>query len=504
MFCIFKWKNEVVCLDKVAEVQHIKELYKKFKNEKVDVRKVPSPKVPGKISFFQNNQSVVALTIPQFSKSLCMLYVAYIHHVILTNSYVLKALAMYTNACNSCITYKQLVYTRAHNMLSYFRELTKRNNIANMNNDTTSDVVQSDTDNTGQLESDVHNEHHNEIQNEVFDEDLLNTLALINTSLPPINTNPNPPVNAENVMFKLMNGEGGYIPEVCYNHINSDYNSQFFSHKYNVECFPILAFKKRNNSFTPLFASQIDLDKESIANNEQFNKEMLEIDKQYDTHGRCYLVKYHTSQNKDSQFTVIPAVLHKYMYKLPTYGINDVKVDDVVCFPDNNNAEFICTILRNMKNSDMHTYVNTLYNIRKTMIDKVDYGKYIKSVTEYMYKHYDSCYNEDGVDVFDMYKEYVDFNHKLFRNTLLHIVDMSKFVLFLKYLGYIVKDYKVLHIRVLEQPRDVNLGIVYSLADADAHRNKYRQKKLLQLRRVPNVYFRPVSPWNMSTVDFVS
>lgn len=194
------------------------------------------------------------------------------------------------------------------------------------------------------------------------------------------------------------------------------------------------------------------------------------------------------------RYTTIQYKHLRYLSDLPKIGLKNIVVKDVSLYPDT--TKDIVHVIANMAHvPDVNAHVKVLYDVRKLVSRKPDYGRYLKCVLEYMYANYEyDASNATQISLRDVYEDFTTFNVRKFRSELCHYVSANKFVVYLMYLGFDVKD-KDLHYRKRTNDQQcVSIAPNVSL-DKVKPNTSYRVKKNVDLRAVPKVDFHVVSPW---------
>lgn len=172
--------------------------------------------------------------------------------------------------------------------------------------------------------------------------------------------------------------------------------------------------------------------------------------------------------------------------RLPDIGINDVTIMDVVYFPWTKRFEGIALALP--FNDSMNDYVKHVYSLRKFLVPRYTKGAIIKKTIGAIYRSYEFAHGKSTCvsDIYFAYKANVGMQDTL---------DFDSFCAMLKYLGYMMKDGKVLNTTKRTHEVSVTLPTF-----KDATKDNPIMKRNLQLRADPPIAMTPnVSPWQVSS-----
>ena len=177
---------------------------------------------------------------------------------------------------------------------------------------------------------------------------------------------------------------------------------------------------------------------------------------------------------------------------LPLYGIDPAIVTDIKTFPST--AGNLQNILENIAMpSHRDDYLYQMYTMRKFLSSaKPAKSGDVKRIIETMYGHYEVTLDQDaGVDVIDAYLQ-----HK--KN---HITEMTlcTFVELLDYLGFMIKDKRVLYLKKCMFPHVIKLGTKKNTRFGEPLDSN---DKITQLRPDPKITHAPWSfhqAWMLSS-----
>lgn len=211
-----------------------------------------------------------------------------------------------------------------------------------------------------------------------------------------------------------------------------------------------------------------------------------------------FLVKYADTTTDTIKYCMIPYEGSKILATLPAYGVNGIDLKDAVLFP-NNVKKMVFDIIKNVQIDDQDMYLNVLYTLRKMLIEKIEYGTYLKSVLEFMYVNYTYDPAAKPIPIRDLYTDFTIYNTRTLKLEVSHMVSCNKFEIILQYLGFEVKSGQVHSRARASEPKALQFGVKATTHDTIKKNTSYWTKKVLQLRREPTVVNKQVSPWMNAT-----
>lgn len=248
----------------------------------------------------------------------------------------------------------------------------------------------------------------------------------------------------------------------------------------------------------------VKLDKKMLVETVPYIYEPSAIESHTDDDG-VVLVHYKDTISGKVRYTTLKHRQAHLLPKLHHIGVQNVVVADVSLFPKNTEpivrgltqllpTSFSCQ-------DDPNMYVKMMYDIRKLVSVKPDFGKYLKCVLEYMYTNfeYDATASCSPISIRDVYEGFTKFNVSRFRSDICHAISSNKFIVYLMYLGFEVQDNKLMHRRRVQAQKRITIAPSVAL-DKLKPNSTYHLKKNVGLRSVPPVDYKTCSPWNQ--VDF--
>ena len=177
---------------------------------------------------------------------------------------------------------------------------------------------------------------------------------------------------------------------------------------------------------------------------------------------------------------------------LPLYGIDPAIVTDIKTFPST--VSILQNILESITMpSHRDDYLYQMYTMRKLLSSaKPAKSGDIKRILETMYGHYEFTLDQDaGVNVIDVYLQ-----HKKNHSTE---ITLCTFVEVLDYLGFMIKDERVLYLKKCMFPHVIKLGAIKNTRFSEPLDSN---DKITQLRPDPKITHAPWSShqaWMMSS-----
>jgi hypothetical protein len=213
------------------------------------------------------------------------------------------------------------------------------------------------------------------------------------------------------------------------------------------------------------------------------------------------LVRYFKNIGFEPHYLVFDEDLHNEIGNLDKYGIHDIIIDDIIRYPKYD-KDYILTCAKEASTADLNKYILTSYRIRKSIKERVIYGKLVKLVLEYMYAKYKYAPIDTGVDIKKVYNNFDEYNTELFRFYVPDLIPFPTFMQILIYLGYNIKNGNVSNIELRKDKVNVNIDVSMSIEQAYHYTHRvFRNKKNIDLRKVP--FTQPssiISPWLNSEV----
>jgi len=206
-----------------------------------------------------------------------------------------------------------------------------------------------------------------------------------------------------------------------------------------------------------------------------------------------FLVKY-TDAAEVMKYCMLPYECNKLLPDLQAYGLEVVRLKDAVLFPKEV-KKIVYDVIRNLHIDDQDMYLSVLYNLRKMLLEKVDYGTYLKSVLEFMYVNYEYASSAKPIPIRELYTKFTTHNTYTLKSEVSHMVSCNKFEIILQYLGFEVRSGQVYSRAHVGEPKKLQFGAKLTTHDKIKKNTSYWTKKVVQLRREPNVANKTLSPW---------
>lgn len=226
-------------------------------------------------------------------------------------------------------------------------------------------------------------------------------------------------------------------------------------------------------------------------------------------------IRYSILNDIRPKYTIIPYKYYPYLHmhsQFSKFGeICNITIEDMVLFPNDcvKIVESIASVILDKydKNIDdtMTKYISKLYDIRKLVCMKPDYGRNVRYILEFMYNVYTYDINEEnnGIPLAKVYEDFENYGTWNFTFEIMRDIPPEKFEVIARYLGFHIKDSKLYD----RKKRGTGFGVYkrkIEIAPSITHEKiksntSYRAKRNLQFRSEPIIEYVSNFPWVTSS-----